>query len=171
MSYFDEDGSADILRYIAEYMKGYKYKDNANKENLILMEEGLIYYTINKLEKFGIHIDEKKKENVSLYDVVTMLDKIISKKAKKTRRNDEANKAVESYFSQYLQAVNLVLTAMQDYTDIDLKICDGKNVEVIRRPEDNAITNINIGKNINPKDRIVELMNTLNNVYEKELSK
>ena len=159
MSYFDEEDSLDILRYISTYMKGYRFKDNANKENLRLMEEGLIYYTINKLEKFGIHIDEKKQENVSLYDLVTMLDKKVPKKAK------------EAYFFQYLNGVNLILTYMQENNDIDLKICDGNDVSVIRRSEDNAITNINIGKNINPKDRIVELMNTLNNVYEKELSK
>ena len=159
MSYFDEEDSLDILRYISTYMKGYRFKDNANKENLRLMEEGLIYYTINKLEKFGIHIDEKKQENVSLYDVVTMLDKKVPKKSKDT------------YFFQYLNGVNLILTYMQENADIDLKICDGKNVEVIRRPEDNAITNINIGRDIKPKNRIVELMNTLNNVYEKELSK
>ena len=90
MSYFDEEDSLDILRYISSYMKGYRFKDNANKENLRLMEEGLIYYTINKLEKFGIHLDEKKQENVSLYDVVTMLDKKVPKKAK------------EAYFFQYL---------------------------------------------------------------------
>ena len=123
------------------------------------MEEGLINYTVYKLKKFGINIDEKKKDNLSLYDLVTMLDKKIPKKAK------------EEYFFQYLNGTNLILSAMQD-KEIDLKII-GKNKEVniIRNPEDNTIIEINIGSEIKPKNRIVELMNTLNNVYEKEPSK
>ena len=90
MSYVNEDDTLDILRYIATYMKGYKYRDNTNKENLILLEEGLIYYTINKLKQFGIDIDINKQPNISLYELLTILNKKIPKNKSVRKRRTKA---------------------------------------------------------------------------------
>ena len=40
-----------LLRFMANYMKGFNYKDNTYKDNLLLIETGLAAYSVDKLKE------------------------------------------------------------------------------------------------------------------------
>ena len=156
-SYKDE--TLDILRFIANYMKEANYKGNEKIDNMTILEEGLNDYTLNKLRKYGLNVDKPKYYGISLRESMSLLDKFIPKQDK------------DSFFFQYLNSINLILSAMQN-KEIELNMFDGYYIFVFNEKEDSDnIHTIFIGERIKPKDRAMELLNFMKQEYTKEISK
>ena len=138
-----------LLRFMANYMKGFNYKDNTYKDNLLLIETGLAAYSVDKLKEYKVDENEFNHGKIGLCHVLTLLEKVVPEKDQ------------DEFFFQYLNSTNMILTAMQN-EDINLAIVDGSRVNIYRG-DNNEILGIRVGKEIEPKNRILTLLTMLKN--------
>ena len=151
-----------MLRKIACHMQGELYKDNDEYDNILYLKDGLREYTVSKLDEYGYKFTEYDPNRSNFQLTLKMLEEVLEMKKVSKKEMDE-------FFYQYLNSINYIVSAMQDRKEPKLSIVEGNNIEINK--ENNMITNINIGKEINPTDKIILLINSLKDEYKKGITR
>lgn len=157
-----KDETLNMLRKISCHMLGKQYKNNNNYANMLYLEDGLCEYTVEKLEGYGYSFLEYDSNKSNFSIVLSLLEELL--KSKGVSKED-----LNNFFFQYLNSITLVVSTIQDRKEANLAIVDGDNIDIIKK--DDIITNIVIGKDVEPSERILLLMSNLKEEYIKEISK
>ena len=155
--YSYKNDSLDILRYLACYLRDNDYKNKDIKENLVLIEAGLVHYSLLKLYSYNTNIADLNSENV------TNLKGISKQISNRIAAGD-----CEDYFFQYINCITYLLGALNDNSEIRLEMVEGEKITITKK--DTTIKSISIGKDIKPEDRAVRLLNCVKSMYTQEKS-
>ena len=154
--------SLNIFQEISRYMIGEEYKTNDDYANIICLKSGLREYTLGKLNEYGYKFDSNGPKKIDLYTALKLLEMVLIK-------NGASEKDIDDYFYQYLNVTDYIVSALQDRVEPKLSIVPGKLLYLGR--ENDKITSIIIGNEIEPADRIISLLDSLKEEYKNEISK